>query len=177
MRGRDVGVVAQRGGAAVHGLHRADHGAQVYVAGGERDRLERPDIVHPQLKRHVVLAALVVALVTVVMAVDQAGGEQPAGHVDDGAFGRLRAARADILDQAAVDDDIDRAVARRCVLTQQSNRAGQRFSHCHLRRCMIVRDTVTAFLKELRQGPFLPGEPCCCSGEFSTPERRGAVHE
>ena len=179
---RDVGVVAQRGGAAVHRLQRADHRAQIHVAGGERDRLERPDIVHPELERQVILAALVVALVTVVMAVDQAGGQQPAGHFDHCAFGRLGAARANILDHAAVDDDIDRALARRCVFTQQSNRARQRFSHCHLRRCMIVGGSAhrifeSAPSNNLEKGPSLPGEPSCTQVSSQSLRRREPMNK
>jgi hypothetical protein len=127
---RDIGVVAQRGGAAVHRLHGADHGAQVDVARGERDRLERADIVHPQLERHVVLAALVVALVAVVMAVDQAGGEQFSAHVDRRALGR-KAARPDVVNEAAVDHDIDRTLARCGIFTKQRHRSDQGLSRGH----------------------------------------------
>src|SRR5262245_16970961 len=125
----DVHVVEDRRRAAVHGLDGSDHRTQVDLACREIDWSERADIVHPELKRQVVFATLVEALVTVVVTIDEPSRHQSAAEVDHSAAWLLGARRADLPDHLAVDHDVDRSVARPCVFAEHGQATHERFFH------------------------------------------------
>ena len=68
------------------------------------------------------------------MAIDQARAQQPVPHVHHLAFGRPAAARPDLANLLAVDDDVDRAAARPGLLAEQRVAIHQCLDHENLQR-------------------------------------------
>src|SRR5262245_6194580 len=91
----------------------------------------------PELKRQVVFATLVEALVTVVVTIDEPGRHQSAAEVDHSAARLPGARRADLPDHLAFDHDVDRSVARPCVFAEQGQATRERF---FISACQTVPD-------------------------------------
>ena len=120
-------VVDQCRAAGAQRLDRADHRPQVDLARRQRHRHARANQLHPELERQVLGAAALEVLVRVLVAVDEAGDEEPLRQLDDlvGALGGDRSRRLDGGDPVALDQHVERARLEREPVAEQGDGAAQ----------------------------------------------------